>query len=250
MISEFPLFVYTTLAGIAAGGYVARAIVPLKPDRRAPWLFALACLVMLGIGGVALLGHLGQPLRVLNAFSNLGAGITQEGITTVLFGIAVLADFVFCIAKKDSPRWLVAVAAVLGVVMTITMGLAYNGLLGTPAWANPATIPFFVVADLAMGAGFYLAFNPDALADRALSAYGIAVQALAAVCVAAVGAHFAGLGFGIVPFVAGAVCLACACALTVAGRKGGRTWAAWAVLALAVVGVAVARYAFYAASVI
>ena len=250
MISEFPLFVYTLLAGIAAGGYVARAIVPLKADRKMPWLFALVCLIMLAVGGVALLGHLGQPLRVFNAFSNPGAGITQEGITTVLFGIAVLADFIACIAKKDLPRWLVIVAAALGVCMTLTMGLAYNALIGTPAWANPATVPFFVVADLAMGADFYLAFNPAALEEKTLSVYTIAACALAAVCVIAVGAHFAGLGYSVAPFAVGTVLLAVACALAAVARKGGKAWAAWAILACTVVGVAVARYAFYAASVI
>ena len=250
MISEFPLFLYTTLAGIAAGGYVARAIVPLPGGRKSPWLFALVCLVLLAVSGFALLGHLGHPERVLSAFNNFGAGIAQEGLTTVLFGIAVVADLAFCFAKKDAPRWLVVVAAVLGVCMTVTMGLAYYAFVGTLAWANVATAPFFVVGDLAMGAGFYLAFNSGAVTDKALSAYGIAVQALGAVCAVAVGAHFAGLGYSIAPFAIGAVLLACACVLAVVARKGDKPWAAWAICALAIAGMAVARYAFYMGSII
>ena len=79
----------------------------------------------------------------------------------------------------------------------------------------------------------------------------MAAQALAAVCVIAVGAHFAGLGYDIMPFADGAVCLVAACVLTAIGSKGGgKAWMAWAILACAVVGVIAARYAFYAASVI
>ncbi|MBQ9003345.1 MAG: dimethyl sulfoxide reductase anchor subunit [Eggerthellaceae bacterium] len=250
MISEFPLFVFTTLGGIAAGAYVARAIAPLRAGRKAPWLLALVALVMLGIGGVALLLHLGHPERVLNAFSNPGAGITQEGVTTVLFGLAVVADLVMCATKKDSPRWLVAVAAVLGAAMTVTMGLAYFALVGTPAWANAATVPFFVVGDLAMGAGFYLLFRADALADKTFSVYNVAAQALAAVSVGAVCAHFAGLGYSVAPFVVGIVGAALAAVLGIAGRKGGNIAFAYLACACALVGIAVARYAFYAASVI
>ncbi|MBE6466769.1 DmsC/YnfH family molybdoenzyme membrane anchor subunit [Denitrobacterium detoxificans] len=250
MISEFPLFVYTVLAGIAAGGYVTRAMVPLKAERKAPWAFALACLIMLAIGGVALLCHLGQPLRVLYAFSNPTAGIAQEGVTTVLFGVAVLGDMIFCITKKESPRWLIVVAAAFGVALTIAMGLAYTAFLGTPAWANPATVPFFVVPDLAMGVGFYLMFNNEALSSKLISSYGIVMQILSAVCVAAVGAHFAGLGLNVVPFVVGIVCLVCACALTVVARKGEKPWAASAICALAIIGVAIARYSFYTASIV
>ena len=250
MISEFPLFLYTTLAGMAAGAYVARAIVPLPGGRKRPWLFALVCLVLLAVSGFALLGHLGHPERVLSAFSNFGAGIAQEGLTTILFGIAVVADLAFCVAKKDAPRWLVVVAAVLGVCMTVTMGLAYYAFVGTFAWAHGATVPLFIVGDLGLGAGFYLAFNAGAVSDKAFAAYDIAVQALAAVCVTVVGAHFAGLGYGIAPFAVGAVCLAAACVVAVLARKGDKPWAAWAICALAIVGVAVARYAFYMGSII
>ena len=62
----------------------------------------------------------------------------------------------------------------------------------------------------------------------------MAAQALAAVCVIAVGAHFAGLGYDIMPFAVGAVCLVAACVLTAIGSKGGgKAWMAWAILVCA-----------------
>lgn len=250
MISEFPLFIFTTLGGIAAGSYVARAIAPLPQGRKAPWAFALASLVLLAVSGIALLGHLGQPLRVLNAFSNPTAGITQEGIATVLFGIAVLADLVLCAKQGDSPRWLVALAAVFGVALTVVMGLAYAGLPGTPAWASAATAPFFVVGDLAMGAGWYVLFRSDALSRQTYRIYAAAIMAVGAACVAAMGAHFASLGFSVVPFVAGAIGAVIAAACYLLGDKRSSKTFAWCACACVIIGVAVARYAFYIGSII
>ena len=250
MISEFPLFVFTTLGGIAAGCYVARAVEPLDDNRSRPWLFSAVMLVLLAVGGVALLFHLGQPLRVLNAFGNLGAGITQEGIATVLFGVCVVADLVFCIAKKDSPRWLVVVTAALGAVMMLTMGLAYFALAGTPAWAHVGSVPFFVLGDLAVGAGVYVLFKGGISSSNVFCVYAVAAQVLAALCMIGEGVHFAQTGYAVAPFAVGAVAVLAAAALMLAVRKGKGAAFAYAACVCVVVGVVVARYAFYAASVI
>lgn len=250
MISEFPLFIFTTLGGIAAGSYVARAIAPLPQGRKAPWAFALVALVLLAVSGFALLGHLGQPQRVLNAFSNPEAGITQEGIATVLFGIAVLADLVLCAKQGDSPRWLVVLAAVFGVALTVVMGLAYAGLPGTPAWASAATAPFFVMGDLAMGADWYALFRSDALSEKTCRIYAAVAMALSAVCVATMGAHFAALGYSVIPFAVGTVAAAVAAALALLGGKSNGKAFAWCACACVIIGVAVARYAFYIGSII
>ena len=41
MISEFPLFLFTTLAGLAAGAYAVRAVFPVGEDAKKAWLFPL-----------------------------------------------------------------------------------------------------------------------------------------------------------------------------------------------------------------
>lgn len=250
MISEFPLFIFTTLGGIAAGAYVARAIEPLKVGRTAPWAFPLLALVLLAISGFALLGHLGQPLRVLNAFSNPAAGITQEGIVAVLFGVTVVADFALCLKRGDSPRWLVTMAAALGVVLAAVMGLAYASLPGTPAWAGIATVPFFILGDLALGAGCYILFRRDALSVKAYCVYSMVVSALAAACACALGAHFATLGYEIAPFVFCAIAMfAGALFAALAGKSGSKAFV-YTVPACILVGIVVARYAFYTGSLI
>lgn len=250
MISEFPLFVFTTLGGIAAGAYVARAIEPLKVGRTASWAFPLFALALLAVSGFALLGHLGQPLRVLNAFSNPAAGITQEGIVTVLFGVAVVADFALCLKRGDSPRWLVTVAAALGVVLAAVMGLAYASLPGTPAWAGIATVPFFILGDLALGAGCYILFRRDAFSVKAYSVYFMVISVSAAACACALGAHFAALGYEIAPFVFCAIAVVVGAVLAAFAGKNGNKAFAYAAFACVVVGVVVVRYAFYTGSII
>ncbi len=251
MISEFPLFMFTTLAGIAAGAYAMNAIVPLDSHRTRPWLFGLVCLVLLGVGCLGLLFHLGHPERVFNAFRNPAAGITQEGFAAVLFGLAVLADVTIA-AKGGKPvRWLQIVAAVLGVALTVAMGFAYFVTVGTPAWANPAVVPFFVAGNLAMGAGFYLLFNRAALASGVFTVYHVVVEVVTAISLAVLAAHFAACGYTGMPFIVAVVVAPVATVvLNLVGRKNGSPIMAYALFACALVGVAVARYAFYAASVI
>ena len=84
MISEFSLFLFTTLGGLAAGAYVAAAIFPdvdRKPKR--PWLFPLVCLALLGVGLLGVLGHLGRPERFLLAMSNPSSMIAEEALAAL-----------------------------------------------------------------------------------------------------------------------------------------------------------------------
>ena len=41
MISEFPLFLFTTLAGLAAGAYAVSAVFPVGKDPKKAWLYPL-----------------------------------------------------------------------------------------------------------------------------------------------------------------------------------------------------------------
>ena len=78
MISEFSLFLFTLLGGTAAGAYVFSWAFPAGKGKKR-WLLPLVSLVLLAIGGVALLLHLGHPERMFYAFTNLSAGITRAG---------------------------------------------------------------------------------------------------------------------------------------------------------------------------
>ncbi|MFR1638738.1 MAG: DmsC/YnfH family molybdoenzyme membrane anchor subunit [Eggerthellaceae bacterium] len=105
MISEFPLFLFTTLGGLAAGAYVAAAIFPdvdRKPKR--PWLFPLVCLALLGVGLLGVLGHLGRPERFLLAMSNPSSMIAEEAYWSIAFGALMLVDFVLLLRRRQPAR--------------------------------------------------------------------------------------------------------------------------------------------------
>ena len=238
MISEFPLFLFTTLGGLAAGAYVAAAIFPdvdRKPKR--PWLFPLVCLALLGVGLLGVLGHLGRPERFLLAMSNPSSMIAEEAYWSIAFGALMLVDFVLLLRRGASPRAVRVVAAVAAGALMCVMGWAYFTSYGNPAWAAWQTWAL-------MREG---AYRSDAFA----AAFAV-LGALAVASIALIAAHFAGLGYGALPFAAAVV-------LVVAGVAFG--WLAWKdrlsgavapVLAFACLfaGVAAARYAFYAASVL
>lgn len=248
MISEFPLFVFTTFAGLAAGAYAASAAFPDKSEAKRPWLFPLAMLVLLAIGLLGCLGHLHHPERFMNALWNPLAGITQEAYLSILFGIVLVADLIVCAVKGAPSRPLRVVGAVFGVLLTCVMGYAYSTTLGVAAWSTPVSIPLFVLGDLAMGAALWAALAPAACEGKPFRYAAIAVEALFACTLAALAAHFGGLGLGVVPFVAAIVLAPVAhLALLLAAKPAERPWAAWAAFACVLVGVVIARYAFYAA---
>ena len=248
MISEFPLFVFTTFAGLAAGTYVMGAAFPKDTQEKRSWLFPFAMLVLLGIGLLGCLGHLHHPERFMNALWNPLAGITQEAYLSILFGIVLVVDVIVSAVKGASPRALRIVGAVFGFLLTCVMGYAYSTTLGVPAWHDLATIPLFVLGDLAMGAALWAVLKFGSYGQKAYLYVVIAVEVLFACTLAAVSAHFASLGMSAVPFVAAIVLAPVAhIALAFLGRQGDKRWVAIAVFACVMVGVIVARYAFYAA---
>ncbi len=248
MISEFPLLVFTTLAGLAAGSYTMSAFFPVGQGSKRPWLFPLVCLVLLAAGLLCLPAHLEHPERMLIALSNPSAMIAQEAYWSIGFGIVLLADVVLSKAKGASPRALRIVGAVAGLGLACVMANAYFVSSAIVPWASWETFPLFRVGDLAMGAAFCALFERG-LYEKTAFAAGTAVLGLLTCCAAVAEAvRFAGLGLGAAPFVVGAgAALAGAVCAALAGKGKLPAKAAGAlVFACLLAAVVVSRYAFYA----
>lgn len=249
MISEFPLFVFTMLGGLAAGAYIAAAAFPLSGERKRPWLFPLVCLILLGLGLIGVLFHLGRPMMFLNGLANPSAGIAQEAYFSIVFGILLLIDLIITCMKGKSPRALQIAGAIVALGLTIVMGMAYTANYGVPAWTSPVTVLLFVVGDLAMGAALLAVFDGELPKKNAFAiALGV-LGIVAAVVFAAEAAHFSGVGADIAAVIAGAVIAAVGGVLAFVAKSGkiGVRVGAWIVLACMLVGVACARWGFYAA---
>lgn len=245
MISEFALFLFTLLGGIAAGAYIFAWAYPTGEGTKR-WVLPCASLVLLAIGGVALLLHLGHPERMFYAFSNPNAGITREGLATGLFGVLVLVDFVVALRTgKPVPKVLGIVTAVAGVLLLLAMGSAYIQFHGVPAWDNWTTMLLFVVGGLSAGVLALPLFDAEIARNSTFAIVAAILNVLFACTAIATGVHFMSIGFAIVPFVlAAAAAIAAAVVAWLAKDRQGITFPALAFL-LAVAAVVVARYAFY-----
>lgn len=250
MITEFSLFIFTLLGGLAAGAYAIACIFPPAEDKQPekPWLLPLCALILLGISGIALMMHLGHPERVFNAFANPNAGITREGFATGLFGILVLVDFILAIKSgKPSPRGLTIAAGVAGVLLLIAIACAYLAFAGVPAWTDWSTFPLFVVGGLATGAAALPLFDKSLSQKKPFVLTVVVLNALFACTALLLGMHFSSLGMDMVPFiVAGAIAVGAAVVAYLSINKPEANYAL-IVCALTLIAVAVARYAFYAA---
>ena len=143
-------------------------------------------------------------------------------------------------------------AAVAALGLMGVMGWAYFTSYGNPAWATWQTLPLFVAGDLAMGAALWALFRGEgAYRSGAFAAAFTVVGALAIASIALTAAHFASFGYDALPFAA-AVVLAAGVASGLLAWKGKLPAAVGpaAAFALVLAGVATARYAFYAASIL
>ncbi len=249
MISEFPLFLFTTLAGLSAGAYAASAVFSVGKDAKRGWLFPLVCLVLLAVGLVGLPLHLGRPERMLIALTQPGAMIAQEAYWSMALGLVLLIDLVVSKVKGASPRALRIVGAVAALGLAFVMSNAYFVSVGVAAWASWQTFLLFIAGDLAMGIALLALFEAGLAENGAYLTSGAVLSVLAVAGIALEAVHFAGVGANIVLLVVGAVVVAVAAILQFMAKSGKMpaATAAKVAFACALVGIALARYGFYAA---
>ncbi len=253
VISEFPLFLFTTLGGLAAGSYAVSAFFPkARGGTKRPWLFPLVCIALLGAGLLGVLGHLGRPGRFLLALSNPSSMIAEEAYWSIALGVLMLVDLVLSARKGESPRAARILAAVAALGLMCIMANAYFTSYGNPAWAAWPTPVLFVAGDLGMGAALLALFDGTLYRRGSFAVSNAVLCVLAAFGMAAVGVHFSSLGYGAMPFVVGAVLavVGAACALAAWKGKLPEKAAPVVVFACLIIGVVASRYAFYAASIL
>ena len=180
---------------------------------------------------------------------NFGSGMVKEVAASGIFFVLVIVDLIITLAKKNSPFALRVVAAVAAVVCMVLMATAYGDVYGNAVWSNaPATVLSFFAGDLAMGLGLCAVLGSvDVTKKPALYALLIVDAALAiglALEVAAFGGQGASpvtqaVGLVVAPVASAALALA-------ASKLENKKMLAIAMCALLVIGVAIARYAFYA----
>ncbi len=247
MISEFPLFAFTVLTGIACGAYVAAAVFPAKEDKR-PWLLPVVALVFLVCGGLCSMMHLARPERILNVLNHFASPLTLEGLCTGVMVVIAIVDLMVCIMRKQSMRAVRTVGAVGALAFMAVVTHAYVTSYGNVAWCDASTLPLFFAGDLAAGFALWAALAPAGQKAQPMIVALLAVLlCLNLVWEAMAYGELYPASVGLIG--AGAVLSTAAAVVAMVGRSKGRGFAI-AVAVLVIAAVMVSRYGFYAASVI
>jgi anaerobic dimethyl sulfoxide reductase subunit C (anchor subunit) len=170
MLREFALIAFTILAQMSVGAFLVLGVVKFFVARKAGQEAAdlmgdrslIAIIIVLGLGMLASLWHLGNPLSAPRAVTNFATSwLSREILFGVIFAVLALIFAVLQWFKlgpvilRNIVGWL---AGLVGIVLVYSMAMVYM-LPTQPAWNNLATpISFFtatlLLGVLAMGAAY------------------------------------------------------------------------------------------------
>lgn len=272
--SEMPLALFTTLASVGAGAFIAWAVALFTAKLDEAQLKKLDTLNVVSlafviVGFVAAFFHLTNVMNAVNVFGGLGASpLSNEVAVGCVFTVVALVFVILAAAGKlnaGAREGFAAVVAVLAVVFAVFMGVAYM-MPTIPSWDTPAAPVQMLGFALAGGAALeaLLVALAGAKADDLASfkTAGLVLSVLGVVLGAGgllmqmgavsglENAVYAGadLVAAAMPFIVAAVAaLVAACVCTVLALRGTAPVALGVAAAvLAVAGVLCARLVFYA----
>ena len=161
-VREWALVTFTILAQMSVGAFVVLGIVHYYANRKAGMEEAnrlsdralIAIIVTLGLGLLASLFHLGNPLRAPTAVTNLATSwLSREIFFGVIFAVlgaifAVMQWFKLgTFAVRNVIAW---IAALVGLVLVYCMSRVYM-IPEQPAWNTIVTTLSFYVTTLMLG---------------------------------------------------------------------------------------------------
>lgn len=272
--NEMPLALFTTLASVGAGAFIALAVAFFTTQFSEEQLkkidkLTLVPAIVVIIGFIAAFFHLANPMAAFGVFGGIGRSpMTNELCVAMLFAVVMVVYVIMGLTGKlgGSRKGLAAVLAILAVLFAVFMGLAYN-IATVSTWSTPwpvvQMLGYALLGGAAMGAcvlAFAGALNDAvkgsfknaliglAVVGLVLAVAGLAMMASGASSVSNAVVSGAALVSGATSALACAiVCLVLACAATCAAALG-KSPVAMSALAvvLALVGILAGRLVFYA----
>lgn len=275
MMAELPLALFTTLAPIGAGAFIALAVAFFTTkfsDEQLKKIDRMTTIpvVVLVAGFICAFFHLASPMHAFGVFAGLGASpLSNELLAGVVFAVLAIVYWIVALAGKLSEgarKGFAAVVAVMAVVFACFTGAAY--MMETIAFWNTPMVPVAVLGFSLLGGvslGVLVLALSGALEDAAKGGFKMAapvvlvvglVLGIAGLLVQVM--SVSGMGNALVdgadlvaaasaPMWIGVVCMVVAAAAAfMALRNSKSTALAVAAPVLAIVGVFAARLAFYA----
>lgn len=275
MMAELPLALFTTLAPIGAGAFIALAVAFFTTkfsDEQLKKIDRMTTIpvVVLVAGFICAFFHLASPMHAFGVFAGLGASpLSNELLAGVVFAVLAIVYWIVALAGKlgeGARKGFAAVVAVMAIVFACFTGAAY--MMETIASWNTPMVPVAVLGFSLLGGvslGVLVLALSGALADAAKGGFKMAALAVLVVGLVLGVAGLmvqvmsvSGMGNALVdgadlvaaasaPMWIGVVCMVVAAAVAfMALRNSKSTALAAAAPVLAIVGVFAARLAFYA----
>lgn len=275
MMAEMPLALFTTLAPVGAGAFIALAVAFFTTkfsDEQLKKIDRMTTIpvVVLVAGFICAFFHLASPMHAFGVFAGLGASpLSNELLAGVVFAVLAIVYWIVALAGKlgeGARKGFAAVVAVVAVVFACFTGAAY--MMETIASWNTPMVPVAVLGFSLLGGiclGVLVLALSGALEDAAKGGFKMAALAVLIVGLVLGVAGLlvqvmsvSGMGNALVdgadlvaaasaPMWIGVVCMVVAAAAAfMALRNTKSTALAAAAPVLAVVGVFAARLAFYA----
>lgn len=274
MMAELPLALFTTLAPIGAGAFIALAVAFFTTkfsDEQLKKIDRMTTIpvVVLVAGFICAFFHLASPMHAFGVFAGLGASpLSNELLAGVVFAVLAIVYWIVALAGKlgeGARKGFAAVVAVVAIVFACFTGAAY--MMETIASWNTPMVPVAVLGFSLLGGiclGVLVLALSGALEDAAKGGFKMAALAVLIVGLVLGVAGLlvqvmsvSGMGNALVdgadlvaaasaPMWIGVVCMVVAAAAAfMALRNTKSTALAAAAPVLAVVGVFAARLAFY-----
>lgn len=275
MMAELPLALFTTLAPIGAGAFIALAVAFFTTkfsDEQLKKIDRMTTIpvIVLVAGFICAFFHLASPMHAFGVFAGVGASpLSNELLAGVVFAVLAIVYWIVALAGKlgeGARKGFAAVVAVMAIVFACFTGAAY--MMETIAsWNTPmvpvAVLGFSLLGGVSLGVlvlalsgaledaakgGFKMAAPVVLVVGLVLGVAGLLVQVMSV----------SGMGNALVdgadlvaaasaPMWIGVVCMVVAAAAAfMALRNSKSTALAAAAPVLAIVGVFAARLAFYA----
>ena len=275
MMAELPLALFTTLAPIGAGAFIALAVAFFTTkfsDEQLKKIDRMTTIpvVVLVAGFICSFFHLASPMHAFGVFAGLGASpLSNELLAGVVFAVLAIVYWIVALAGKlgeGARKGFAAVVAVMAIVFACFTGAAY--MMETIVSWNTPMVPVAVLGFSLLGGvclGVLVLALSGALEDAAKGGFKMAALAVLVVGLVLGVAGLlvqvmsvSGMGNALVdgadlvaaasaPMWIGVVCMVVAAAAAfMALRNSKSTALAVAAPVLAIVGVFAARLAFYA----
>ena len=158
MMAELPLALFTTLAPVAAGAFIALAVAFFTTKfsdeqlRKIDRMTTIPVVVLI-VGFICAFFHLANPMHAFGVFAGVGSSpLSNELVAGCVFAVLAIVYWIVALAGKlgeGARKGFSAAVAVMAVVFACFTGAAY--MMGTIASWNTPMVPVAIVGFCLLG---------------------------------------------------------------------------------------------------